>query len=84
METLAEKMLRKNLIRLTGALTTAFNVAIIGLMVAASTRPGGGRPVRGGTRTKGGGGARGVRPGTGGRPKVTTSGGGRAGGIGTS
>ena len=64
----------------TGALTTAFNVAIIGLMVAASTRPGGGgKGSRGG---KGGGGARGVRPGTGGRPKVTTSGGGRAGGTG--
>ena len=54
----------------TGALTTAFNVAIIGLMIAASTRPGGGGGGKGGKVGKGG--ARGVRPGTGGRPKVTT------------
>ncbi len=62
----------------TGALTTAFNVAIIGLMIAASTRPGG-KPGTPGTSKPGRGG---VRPGTGGRPKVTTSGGGRAGGSG--
>ena len=66
----------------SSALTTALNVAIIGLMIAASTRPGGGRPGRGGTRTKPGRGGSSVRPGTGGRPKVTTSGGGRAGGLG--
>ena len=63
---------------MTNALTTALNVAIIGLMLAGSTggfgRRGGGRrtPGRGGPRTRGPGGG----------PRVTTSGGGRAGGLG--
>ena len=65
---------------MSGALTTAMNVAIIALMLAASTggiggkKPGGGnKPGRGGPQT---------RPGQGGRPRVTQSGGGRAGGSG--
>lgn len=62
----------------TGAMTTALNAAIIAVMIAASTRPGGGTKPRGsgaGTQPR-------SRPGTGGRPKVTTTGGGRAGGSG--
>ena len=60
---------------MTGALTTAMNVAIIALMLAASTggiggkKPGGGnKPGRSGSRTRG----------SGGRPRVTQSGGGNA------
>ena len=64
----------------SSTLTTVFNTAIIALMIAASTRPGGGKT--GSPGTKPGRGGTPTRPGTGGRPKVTTSGGGRAGGTG--
>ena len=64
----------------SSTLTTVFNTAIIALMIAASTRPGGGKP--GSPGTKPGRGGTPTRPGTGGRPQVTTSGGGRAGGSG--
>ena len=61
--------------QLSSLLNKFLNLAIIAGMVAASSGGGGG----GGGR-RGGGGAN-TRPGTGGRPRVTTSGGGRAGGI---
>ena len=57
--------------QLSGLLNKFLNLAIIAGMAAAGSGGFGGRGPRGG----------GARPGMGGRPRVTTSGGGRAGGI---
>lgn len=59
--------------QLAGLLNQFLNLVIIAGMVSAGSGGGGGSG-------RGGGGAR-TRPGQGGRPRVTTSGGGRAGGI---